>query len=459
MQVVVVSIIALHQTQKMPGIKGVVLVGGPSRGTRFRPLSLNQPKPLFPIAGYPMVHHQVTALAQLPDMREILLIGFFEPSSFAPFIQQVSAVYPKVSIRYLREYQALGTAGGLYHFRDQVLRGQPDCFFVLHADVCCSLPLNAMLKFHLEHKQSLCTIMGTKVPKDVATRYGCLVADEDGKVGHYVEKPETFVSDMISCGMYLFHPDIFNKMQQAVKAHHDKMELQVGHMTYNGDSPDLVRLEQDVLRPMAGTGTLFVYETTEFWRQIKSAGSALPANKLVLASYRKNCPERLTTVSDGKDSKGPTIVGDVFIHPTAQVDPSAKIGPNVSIGPRVIVEAGVRIKESILLDNVEVKAYSCVTFAILGTDTRVGRWCRIEGTPPYATEPNISPASNICTDFAGTVWTAPTTDLMLPSGMKNPSVTILADNVRAVDEVCVRNCIVLPHKELKNTSYKNEILM
>jgi len=28
--------------------KGVILVGGPSKGTRFRPLSLDVPKPLFP---------------------------------------------------------------------------------------------------------------------------------------------------------------------------------------------------------------------------------------------------------------------------------------------------------------------------------------------------------------------------------------------------------------------------
>ena len=34
-------------------VKGVILVGGPSRGTRFRPISLYNPKPLFPIAGTP----------------------------------------------------------------------------------------------------------------------------------------------------------------------------------------------------------------------------------------------------------------------------------------------------------------------------------------------------------------------------------------------------------------------
>lgn len=38
----------------------------------------------------------------------------------------------------MREYQALGTAGGLYHFRDTILRGSPDQIFVLHSDIVCS---------------------------------------------------------------------------------------------------------------------------------------------------------------------------------------------------------------------------------------------------------------------------------------------------------------------------------
>jgi len=50
--------------------------------------------------------------------------------------------------RYLQEYSALGTAGGMYHFRDQILTGNPDLFFVMNADVCGDFPLQEMLEFH-----------------------------------------------------------------------------------------------------------------------------------------------------------------------------------------------------------------------------------------------------------------------------------------------------------------------
>lgn len=58
----------------------------------------------------------------------------------------------------------MGTAGGIYHFRDEIQRGDPKQIFVLNADVACSFPLEEMLEFHNTHK-GLCTILGTKVIK------------------------------------------------------------------------------------------------------------------------------------------------------------------------------------------------------------------------------------------------------------------------------------------------------
>lgn len=66
--------------------------------------------------------------------------------------------------RYLQEYTALGTAGGLYHFRDQILAGTPDYFFVMNADVCGDFPLQEMLKFHQSKPTgTYCTILGAEV--------------------------------------------------------------------------------------------------------------------------------------------------------------------------------------------------------------------------------------------------------------------------------------------------------
>ncbi|RUP45282.1 nucleotide-diphospho-sugar transferase [Jimgerdemannia flammicorona] len=348
--------------------KAIILVGGPSRGTRFRPLSLDVPKPLFPVAGRPVIWHHLAALAKVEGLKEVLLIGFFEDSVFSRFIDDATTQFPMIHIRYLREYQALGTAGGLYHFRDEILRGNPQQFFVLHADVACSFPLNGMQQSHMTHR-GLCTILGTKVPRDQATRFGCLVAKpETHEVLHYVEKPESFISDLISCGVYLFDAAVFDEIRKALDRKKDAQNEENDYLWSPAD--DKLRLEQDLLRPLAEARKLYMYETKDFWRQIKTAGSAVPANAAYLEQYARVQPDTLTKNVPG----GPEIIGAVYIHPSAHVDPKAKmkieesnasesfisstrhshltqIGPNVSIGPRVTIGKGVRIKDAIILDN------------------------------------------------------------------------------------------------------------
>ena len=50
-------------------------------------------------------------------------------------------------------------------------------------------------------------------------------------------------------------------------------------MTHSEDplveGDEVLRLEQDVIAPLASARRLFVYETQGFWRQIKTAGCVL----------------------------------------------------------------------------------------------------------------------------------------------------------------------------------------
>lgn len=62
-----------------------------------------------------------------------------------------------------QEYTALGTAGGLFHFRDRILAGDPDAFFVLNGDVCCDFPLSELLAAHKE--EDIITLMATEATR------------------------------------------------------------------------------------------------------------------------------------------------------------------------------------------------------------------------------------------------------------------------------------------------------
>lgn len=402
-------------------------------------------QPLFDVAGHPIIWHCLTAIAKVPSIHEVYLIGYYDESVFRDFIKDAAHEFPQLSIKYLREYQALGTAGGLYHFRDIILKGRPERLFVLNSDVCCSFPLPEMLRL-FEEKDAEAVILGTRVSEDAATNFGCIVSDaHTRRVLHYVEKPESHISNLINCGVYLFATEaIFPSIRTAIKRRTDRPNrlirypsaenLESSFIAAQADEDDeesekrseVIRLEQDILSDMADSKQFFVYETQDFWRQIKTAGSAIPANALYLQNaWQQGSPELAQPVPNH-------IIAPVFIHPTARVDPTAKLGPNVSIGPRAVVGAGARVKESIVLEDSEIKHDACVLYSIIGWNSRVGAWARVEGTPTPVTSHTTS---------------------IIKNGVKVQAITILGKECAVGDEVRVQNCVCLPFKELKRVSF------
>ena len=65
--------------------------------------------------------------------------------------------------RYLQEFQPLGTVGGLYHFRDQIMLGDPSALIILYADISSDFPLKEMWEFHKQHNHGKHTVLGTEV--------------------------------------------------------------------------------------------------------------------------------------------------------------------------------------------------------------------------------------------------------------------------------------------------------
>ncbi|KFM73934.1 Mannose-1-phosphate guanyltransferase alpha-B, partial [Stegodyphus mimosarum] len=300
-----------------------------------------------------------------------------------------------------------------------------------------------MVQFHKsQNLNTLITVLGTEATRQQSQQYGCIVENKDThEIMHYVEKPSTFVSNLINCGVYLCSVDIFSYLAAVFKQKQQEYYYGDEPQDITGSGKDCIRLEQDILMPLAGNGKLRVFNSFRWWSQIKTAGSAIYANRHYLELYHETHPDRLAQNSDGK----PTVVGDVFIHPTANVHPSATLGPNVSIGKNVVIGTGVRIRESIVLGNATIMDHALVLHSIIGWNSTVGSWARVEGTPcdpnpnkPFAKMENVP--------------------LFNSSGRLNPSITVLGCNVQVPSEIIVLNSIVLPHKDLAQ-SYKNEIIL
>lgn len=231
---------------------------------------------------------------QLPDLSEIYIVGFYPAEEFTDFINDCKAKYI-LPIRYLEESGSLGTAGGLLKFESILLQGNPKGVFILNADICGDLPVAEMVhELETQPPGILGILLTTEATREQSINFGSVVVDQEGKVLHYVDKPTTFVSTHISCGIYLLRPEIWKLLSKEIK---------------NGGIPQ-IWFESDIFPQMASNGTLHALHTTRWWSQTKTAGAALYANRHYLRLYRERCPERLC-------SKGAKIEGDFddFKHP------------------------------------------------------------------------------------------------------------------------------------------------
>jgi len=407
------------------------MVGGPTKGTRFRPLSMTVMKPLFPIAGKPLVTHPVLACKKIPDLLQVVLIGFYTREEMGSLDTALLSRELGVPVTYVQEEAGgYGSAGGVNRFKEILLEGGPKYVFVLNCDVCSDYPLNEMLVFHKKHGGDA-TILVKKVSAEVAKDHGAVVLDPEGqgRVLHYAEKPGTLVSNTVNCGIYVFScPQVFDAIGTLLSSRTDKDEhnlVPASMASKLKKNQSAAVLQQRLGMPevfsfLAEKKVLYALESRGFWEQLKQPGSSLKFSALYLSVMGSELAHARARLKGG-----PEIVGNVYIHPDAEVHPSAKIGPNVTIEKGAMVAEGVRIKDCIILNDVQIMPNACLVNSIIGWNSVVGPWARIQGTEDYDSK---------------------------------MGVTILAEGVVVGPQVVVVSSVILPHKEIK-VSVDNEIVL
>lgn len=168
-------------------------------------------------------------------------------------------------------------------------------------------------------------------------------------------------------------------------------------------------IEKEIFPKIATDQKLFAMVLPGFWMDIGQPRDYITGLTLYLDSLRKNSPSKL--------SKGVNIVGNVLVHESAVIGEGCLIGPDVAVGPGCVVEPGVRLARCTVMRNVRIKKHACITSSIIGWHSTVGQWARIE------------------------------------------NMTILGEDVHVGDEVYSNGGVVLPHKEIKSSILKPEIVM
>ncbi|KAH8171064.1 nucleotidyl transferase domain-containing protein [Sarocladium implicatum] len=352
---------------------GLILVGG--FGTRLRPLTLTLPKPLVEFGNKPMIVHQIEALVAA-GVKDIVLAVNYRPEIMEKFLSEYEEKYD-INIEFSVETEPLGTAGPL-KLAEKILAKDDSPFFVLNSDVICDYPLTDLLEFHRSHGNEG-TIVVTKVEEP--SKYGVVVhkPNHPSRIDRFVEKPVEFVGNRINAGMYIFNTSILKRIELRPTS-----------------------IEQETFPSMVRDNELHSFDLQSFWMDVGQPKDFLSGTCLYLSSLTKKGSKELTPPTESF-----VHGGNVMIHPSAKIGKNCRIGPNVTIGPDVVVGDGVRLQRCVLLRGSKVKDHAWVKSTIVGWNSSVGRWARLE------------------------------------------NVTVLGDDVTIGDEIYVNGGSVLPHKSIK----------
>ncbi|CAD6503793.1 BgTH12-05538 [Blumeria graminis f. sp. triticale] len=354
-------------------MKALILVGG--FGTRLRPLTLTLPKPLVEFGNKPMILHQIEALANA-GVSDIVLAVNYRPEVMERVLSEYATKF-NVKITFSIEHEPLGTAGPL-KLAEKILGKDDTPFFVLNSDVICEYPFNNLVEFHKQHGQEG-TIVVTKVEEP--SKYGVVVhkPNHPSRIDRFVEKPVAFVGNRINAGIYILNPSVLRRIELRPTS-----------------------IEQETFPAICKDGELHSFDLEGFWMDVGQPKDFLSGTCLYLSSLAKKNSAMLTPTST------PFVYGgNVLIDPTAKIGKNCRIGPNVTIGPNVLIGDGVRLQRCVLLSGSKVKDHAWVKSSIVGWNSIVGKWARLE------------------------------------------NVTVLGDDVNIGDEIYVNGGSILPHKFIK----------
>jgi mannose-1-phosphate guanylyltransferase / phosphomannomutase len=334
-------------------LKAVVMAGG--EGSRLRPLTSRQPKPLVPVAGRPIMEHILLHLRR-HQMRDVVATVQYMGASIRNYFGDGSE--QGVSLTYSVEDSPLGTAGSVMLARQYL--SEP--FAIISGDSLTDIDLVAAARFHREHK-AIATIVLKPVPNPL--EYGVVVVDEGGAVQRFIEKPSwgEVISDLANTGIYILDPAVFDFFRP-------------GEVTdWSGDVfPKLLKEGERV----------FGWIASGYWEDVGSHSAYVKANfdclegKVKVQIPGKRVGDSTWIHEEAEVSPGARIDGPALICAGAKVRVGAWVNGPCVIGPYTTVDSGVKISNSIAWDHTYIGLNSRLRGTVVCRSVTVKNGCLLE---------------------------------------------------------------------------------
>src|SRR5579875_855385 len=319
-------------------LRAVVMAGG--EGTRLRPMTANQPKPLLPVVNRPIMEHVLRLLRRHGLTETVVTVQFL-----ASLIRNYFGDGDELGMRlqYATEERPLGTAGSVKNAEAE-LRDGP--FVVISGDALTDIDISDMLAFH-RAQQALVTVALKSVPNPL--EFGVVICDDSGRIERFLEKPTwgQVFSDTVNTGVYVMEPEILDYVPA-------------------GEPTDWAH---DVFpQLLAAQAPLYGYVTDAYWEDVGTLESLLKVQADVL--------NRVVDV----DIDGFEVRPGVWICEGAHVDPDAVLEGPLFIGDYAKVEADAQVREySVLGSNVVVKRHAVLHRAVVHDNAFIGPQVTLRG--------------------------------------------------------------------------------
>lgn len=208
-----------------------ILAGG--LGTRLQQLNIDVPKPMVKIDGIPCLQRQIECL-KAQGVTDFVLILNHQSDVIMNYFGDGQKL--GVKINYFVEDYPLGTAGALFQMNIN------EDFLFLNGDLVFDFSLEHMQSFHKQNNALItCFAHGSTHPQD-STLIDC---DKTGLIRKFILKGEINPDEctLTNAGIFIVSPELLKMF------------------CFGGASADF---DRDVLRPLAGKGKIYAYNSFEY---------------------------------------------------------------------------------------------------------------------------------------------------------------------------------------------------
>ncbi len=318
--------------------EAVLLVGG--QGTRLRPLTINTPKPMLPVAGVPFTVHQITR-ARDAGVTRIILGTSYRAEVFRAFIDDNDL---GIEVVIATEDEPLGTGGAIRHALPFLTSGPDEPVLVFNGDILSGLDIAGLVAHHVNSASDVSLYL---TPVEDPRAYGLVPTDEHGRVEQFLEKPQTpqeIVTDQINAGCYVFRRGIIDSIPAG-------RPVSVERETF----PGLL------------TGGAMVSGVVDrgYWLDLGTP----------LSFVRGSCD----LVLGEAPSPAVPVTGQFLVLDGAVVANDASLIGGTTIGARSVIGRETVIDEGVIFDDAQIGSGVRISNSIIGVGAVIGDGCVLDG--------------------------------------------------------------------------------